>query len=613
MEQREQVWKELEGKLGQMEIRLPGGAWENKEDLIKTVNAGTLGISQEGDAAPAFCRVLDYCREQHIQKLVIPKGVYHFRSCPGEAHLVLDDMEDFVLDGQGSEFIFETVRSYLSIKRSRQILVKNVVLDWNWEKAPLASVGVVTQVAENGSFITCTFPEYGKVSADMKFSIVGPFDPARYTPGCRGGIEFRPYKNDHVKASGDERSDEKMQELVRELSNIFLPRQEQAGDRMIRFYTVDPEFTKKHFHRGDCFRFRHYEYDILTVPIEDSKDVTLEGVTIYSAPGSGFVGNGDISGLHFKGCRVTVRPGSVRNISTATDCLHVCNSQGNFIIEDCEFGFAGDDCINIHDNSSMGAKRLDDHTLLALRVTKEAVLFEPGYPVELRNPDLSALGYSSEVTSVEYRPEERTCVLKFKDKLPEELPLDTVLWNRRFQTQNYIIRNCRFVNNRARGVLLQGSNGLVEQNVFENIQGAAIQIETGCESRWSEGHGVKNLILRKNVIRHCDLNAWQMAELYMGVYLPDGRTKTSVFENILIEENSFIDCPRLAMFLSSCKNVVVRRNVIINAGQLPLEENCYGSSTMEAPIYGEKYHGIIQFEKAVDCVEEENVIFSTLL
>lgn len=66
---------------------------------------------------------------------------------------------------------------------------------------------------------------------------------------------------------------------------------------------------------------------------------------------------------------------------------------------------------------------------------------------------------------------------------------------------------------------MQGSNGLVEDNIFENIQGAAIQIETGCESRWSEGHGVQNLILRRNVIRHCDLNAWQMAVLYMGVYL----------------------------------------------------------------------------------------------
>lgn len=160
---------------------------------------------------------------------------------------------------------------------------------------------------------------------------------------------------------------------------------------------------------------------------------------------------------------------------------------------------------------------------------------------------------------------------------------------------------------------MQGSNGLVEDNIFENIQGAAIQIETGCESRWSEGHGVQNLILRRNVIRHCDLNAWQMAVLYMGVYLPDGRTHASVFENILIEENSFIDCPRLAMYLSSCKNVVVCRNVIINAGQLPLEAHTYGSSTMEAPIYGETYRGIIQFEKARDCTEENNTILSTIL
>ncbi len=494
----------------------------------------------------------------------------------------------------------------------------------------------------------------------MSFSIVGPFDAARYTPGCPGGIEFRPYQNDHVKKSGDEASDEKMQQLVRELSNIFLPKQEKAGENVLRFYTVDAGFTKAHFKRGDCFRFRHFEYSILTVPIEDSTDVTLEGVTIYGSPGNGFVGNGDMRGLHLKGCRVTVRPGTVRSISTVTDCLHVCNSQGNFIIEDCEFGYAGDDCINIHDNSSMGIVPLGTHTLLALRVTKEAVLFEAGYPVELRGPDLSPTGFSSVLREVSYRPEERSCVLTFEDALPKDLSPDTVLWNKRFQTQNYIIRNCRFVNNRARGVLLQGSNGLVENNVFENIQGAAIQIETGCESRWSEGHGVKNLILRGNVIRHCDLNAWQMAELYMGVYLPDGRTETPVFEDILIEDNSFIDCPRLAMYfcdlnawqmaelymgvylpdgrtetpvfediliednsfidcprlamyLSSCRNVVVRNNAIINAGQLPLDAHNYGSSTLEAPIYGEEYHGIIQFEKASGCVEEGNRIVSTLL
>ena len=607
------VFEQLEKQLDTLNIRLPKAALPTEQKDLKIVNAADFGVGEGNDNVSAFQKAIGYCRTHHADKLIVPKGVYRFGECSGPAHLMLDDMEDFVFDGAGSEFIFESLHSYLSVKRSRKILVKNVIFDWNWEIAPLASVGVVTKVAEDGSFIECNFPEYESVPEDMRFSIVGPFDPVRYTPGCKKGIEFRPYRNDHVKESGDKDSDEKMQELVRELSDIFLPEQEKIAAASLRFYTVSPEFTLKNFHRGDCFRFRHYEYDILTVPIEDSVDVTMENVTIYSSPGSGFVGNGDISGLHFKNCRVTVRPGSVRSVSTATDCLHVCNSQGNFIIEGCEFGFAGDDCINIHDNSSMGIERVDDHTLLAFRVVKEAVLFETGYPVELRNADLSPVGFTSVLTGVSYRPENRTCLLTFKDELPKELSSDTVLWNKRFQTQNYIIRNCRFVNNRARGVLLQDSNGLVEDNVFENIQGAAIQIETGCESRWSEGHGVKNLIIRRNIIRHCDLNAWQMAELYMGVYLPGGRTKTSVFENILIENNSFIDCPRLAMFLSSCRNVVVRDNVIINARQLPLKEHNYGSSTMEAPIYGEEYHGIIQFEKAEDCVEKRNKIFSTLL
>ena len=66
------------------------------------------------------------------------------------------------------------------------------------------------------------------------------------------------------------------------------------------------------------------------------------------------------------------------------------------------------------------------------------------------------------------------------------------------------------------------------------------------------------------------------------------------------------------MYLSSCKDVTVRGNVIINSNQIPLDKNCYGSSTMEAPIYGETYHGTIQFDKATAYTEENNCIVSTI-
>ncbi len=79
------------------------------------------------------------------------------------------------------------------------------------------------------------------------------------------------------------------------------------------------------------------------------------------------------------------------------------------------------------------------------------------------------MGYTSEILDVTYQPEDRTCIMKLKDALPAKLDDETVVFNRTFHTDYYIIRNCRFTNNRARGALLQGSHGLVENNLFRAL------------------------------------------------------------------------------------------------------------------------------------------------
>ena len=568
---------------------------------------------------PGFCntepfrKAIAACKEQPGTVLEIPKGVYHLYNAPNQIHLPLHGIEDLTVEGNGSELIFHTPVAYFDILDSVRIHLKDLVLDWAWEDAPLSSVGVVQAVAEDGRYLDVVFPSLTSVPEDLEIRIVGPFDPHRYTPGCPGGIEFRPYFDDHIHLSGDAKSDEEMQHLVRELSNILLPEMEKLADNVLRIYTKRPEWAAAHFKAGQCYNFRHFEYDGVAVRTARSSHITLERLTLYGCPGHGFLSSGGVHHLHFDHCRIQPRPGTARSVSVSVDCLHVGNSQGQFIIEDCDFSGAGDDCINLHDNSSMGIDRLDDHTLLARRVAESALQFEAGGKIELRNPDLSPTGYTSLIRSVTYKPEDRTCILDLEEPLPADLDSESVIFNRSFHTDYYIIRNCRFTNNRARGALLQGSHGLVENNLFENIQGAAIQIETGCESRWSEGQGVTDLLIRGNVIRHCDLNAWQMAVIYMGVYLPGGRTEYPVFTDIEICNNTIVDCPRLAGFFSSCKNVQVHHNAIINAGQLDYSIPCYGSSTMEEPIYGEHYEGIIQFYRSQDCSAADNHIFSTLL
>lgn len=574
-----------------------------------------VSVTRFGARAQAgFCNTLPFrdaigfCKRAGGGVLDIPRGVYHFYHAPGGVHLPLDGLADVTIEGNGSELIFHTPVAYWDMRNCERVHMRNLVMDWAWEDAPLASVGRIATVAEDGSAIDVDFPACERVPLPFEIRIAGPFDPHRYTPGCPGGIEFRPYENTHVRLTGDPAEDERLRRLVRELSRILKPGTERLGENRLRFATESPAWAARHFKAGQCYNFRHFEYDGVAVCVSASRHITLERVTLYGCPGHGFLCNGSVSHLRFSACRILPRPGTARSVSVSVDCLHVGNSQGYILIEDCDFSGAGDDCVNLHDNSCMGLRRLDDHTLLALRAREETMQLDRGSVIELRAPDLSPLFYQSEVVRARYLDGE--CQLTLRDPLPKTIPEQSVLFHRSFHTDHYVIRNCRFANNRARGALLQGSHGLVENNVFENIQGAAIQIETGCESRWSEGQGVYDLLIRNNVIRHCDLNAWQMAVLYMGVYLPQGRTDYPIFENVEVCGNTLVDCPRLAGFFSSCRNVRVHNNAVINAGQLDYSAPRYGSSTMEAPIYGERYDGIFQFAHAQNCSAEDNTIVS---
>ncbi|WP_111927771.1 right-handed parallel beta-helix repeat-containing protein [Clostridium tertium] len=182
-------------------------------------------------------------------------------------------------------------------------------------------------------------------------------------------------------------------------------------------------------------------------------------------------------------------------------------------------------------------------------------------------------GYSSKVKSVKYNEEEVTCIIELEDKVSEILNEKTIIFNRRYCTENYIIRNNKFHSNRARGILIHGSNGLIEGN---------------------------------NFIESCDLNRWIMAVIYMGVYLPDGRCNYPIFNNIIFENNTIIDCPRLAFYLSSCSDIFILNNTIINPNTETFNGRVYGSSQNELPIYDEYYQGTIEIVKAKDVVVENN-------
>lgn len=517
-------------------------------DLVVSVH--DFGASPDArDNYDAFQRAINYAIENRAAEIKVPKGVYRF--APPQT-LRIAKAKDLVIDGEGSELIFSQICHFIEIVGCERLVFKNFCIDWDWGKEPLASVGKVVDVNNGRLYFDMEFLGMEKVNPAWKFQVWNAMDPDTLTPGTEGGKEFWPQ----------------------------FDRIEQITPNTLRFHPMN---IASHLSSiGEVYRIRHRVYDAHAVLIGDTNHLTLDNIIIYSAPGHGYWVHGDTHHLEIVNSKITLRPGSSRRITVTADGIHFGQSQGYFRMVGNDFGFGGDDCLNIHDNISMGIRVLDDKTLIAENVYQWRNPFQAGDLVEIRQPDLSPTGFSSTLERVSYNHPAAQVRLTFADTLPVDLDENSILFNRRYDSSNFVIKDNYFHQNRARGILLQAGNGLVEGNTFYRNQGAAIQIEGGAESRWAEGMGVSNLVIRDNMFDTCDVNDWRKGVVYVSTYLPTGPTDYPMFRNLLFEENTFIDVPRRAVIVRSAENVVIRANTFKNP--TTRKRNNYERSTIKVEL-----------------------------
>lgn len=544
----------------------------------QTLLAEAYGMhpDQECNGA-ALQQAIEACKQSGADALYISPGVYRFAA---GRHPVFEGLRDFRLEGSGAEFVFRTAEAFMTIRHCERMEVRGLTVDWDWTHRPLASIGVVTQVDPAGAWFEMRFPEYETLPSGLELRGFNPMDERTMTPGCPLGREF-----------GGERLG---QPIVLADGTVRIPLPEQGG-----FAFLAP---------GQAYIVRHYVYDAPAFELHANRHLTLEEVTVYGAPGHAFVSTGPQHHWQLQRCRLLKRPGTTRCISATADGCHISNSLGDFRMEHCQFGGNGDDGLNIHDNSVQGFERLGASELRLKTVFSWRNPFDAGDPIEFRHPDLSPTGLAAAVVRADWDAD--GCTLRFDRELPEELPADAILFNRRYDSGRYIVRHNLFHDNRARGVLLHASHGLVEHNRFHRTQGPAIQIECGAESRWAEGYGVEGLTIRHNRIESCDVNHWYMAVIYMGVYLPQGRTAYPIFRDIAIEGNTIVDCPQQAIFLSSCQRVRVVGNVFLNPNAGPPKRDEEGDEN--SVKHRELYKGTMMASHCRDVVIADNQVLSLL-
>ncbi len=491
------------------------------------VYAQAFGFSPDNeDNAPALLQALAHCRQTDAGTLRLAPGVYRIKNTD---FLTIQDRENFILDGCGAELISES-SYFFQIKNCRQVLLENLTLDVDWDVFRPASL--VRIAARQGWELELEFLDNDHPPLDFDICSFNPFDPLWLTPGVPGNPEFWVHPEE-----------------------IGIRRRGTANNRILLHCTANGVKT---LHPGALYLIRHLrERYGAGFFIQDSRHITLRNNRIYSAYGMAHMVNGLSSHLLFDGEIIRIRPGSRRHLSTDGDGIHIIRSQGYLQIQNCDFSGMGDDDINIHDCNMLVLRRLDAHTILL----ENEGAGNPGDQLELLNKDFSPTGVKLTLQSV-IRQEDGRYLLETAEELPLTLEEGDLLLNRNYSSDHFIIRNNYFHDHRARGLLLQTRDGLVENNLFRRTQGAGIYImlET-LRGFWYEGTGAKKLVIRNNRLEDCNCGGWTTA-IDMMATLPDNTSDYAPFSDIRIENNAIRTTLLPAAWLASCDDMRFTGNAI---------------------------------------------------
>ena len=546
----------------------PAGAREVSVELPQ--GNGSVISAEHLDVDPGLAylatrinKAIETCRERGISKLILPRGRYYIDE---DVAITLSNLRDFEFDGGGSTLVFKRSKgNSLSISGCERVKVSNVNFDWDWETDPLASFVKVSGVktSEKESYVDFAF------------------------------VDYRDYPKKYVRIACLSQADEQLRSVGVEGGKTYMwetwqstpPKEKKwVSANVLRVYM--PEREAGAFSKGEFYRMSHYYYDMNCVSMYGNRNLTLENVNVHSTPGHAFTVDGAQKYWRFKNVNIVIPEGAAKRAITCTaDHLHIARSQGFFKMEDCEFSFGNDDCMNAHDNSDH-VKKLGKKSVSIKNGKWRALTYKPGEKVEFRNADMSPTGFAGEVAEVaeiEKRPGDYR--ISFTEPLPEDIS-EFVIFNRTYDTSNIIVRNCVFRQNRARGLLILARDVTVENCRFYRNEMGAIKLESGwTAASWCEGFGVDNV-----VVRNCEFDTvnpsgaahdGKVRDIFMGAYIKTDPSPVSTYypiiQNVLFENNSFKDSFGLVAFISSARNVTFKGNTFANPSARNSENHYRGA------------------------------------
>ncbi len=554
------------GDLGKLPTGCPDFQIEQpaqKKSII--VKAADFGMSEDAeDNTSALSSALEYCKKIDASKLIIKKGIYKFFAKKDElSGIDMKDFKDFILDANDSLFIYrkdsftnKRNKPNFRIENCSRIRIENLKMDWDWQSEPLGSIVEVVglDTSKENPYLDLKFlhykthPYYNKA---INFTSIVAYDPIANAYGIEGRLPI------NGNFAG--------------MHNIVSC--EWLSKNSVRCFFRTPDMVKR-ASLGYTYRALHFYYDCNAFSLISNDNMVLKNIHIYSCKGMGIIADGSQRNWRIENFIIAPpKNDKTRCVSCTADSAHVARSLGNFQMENCEFIHGSDDCLNIHDSTEY-VSRIDDYTVRVPRI-KNKKYHTIDSTFELRYADFSPTNFKSKAKEIKYT--KKTFDIVFDKKLPDDNKKGFVLFNRKYWSKNFSMKNCVFGYTRARGMIIATDNCTIENCQFNNIHSGAMKIEAGYCPAWAEGYGVDNVVVKNCVFNFANrlgsITHGMPRDIMMGMYILKDDSKAvdayPMLRNILFEGNRFVNQMGLVAFMNCCDNVIFKDNIISNPTKQP--------------------------------------------
>ena len=523
---------------------------------MKIQNGECIIGAVSGDASLAVREAVDYCLKQNIKRLTLEKGEYHFypetaaedENCCVSNHghngykrtaFLITDADGLTVDCSGSLLVFHGAMNAFIVRRCKNTELKNF--------------RILFEKTLHGQFrVTASGEDYVEITQDgaQGYAYENGLLCLENEQGTRNVVYSCLEKRENGEFAYGEQC------FGRDF--LYL-KNEDRGNGTVRIYNPDRKPAAGNY--VILIAAERYSNAVLLL---ESENVRVSGACVHSCYGIAYHAQlcKNVELIHCK-----TLPYRGRCFSANADASHFVGCRGTVRLAGCEFNEQLDDGSNIHGAyTKIIAKDSESVIVKYMHYQCRGInIFEDGCTVKALDP-LSLIPHkTARVKRAETLNTESTRLYLEggTDGFEKGELIDSVDFY-----PEVIIEDCRFVNNRGRGILAASEKRTLIRNNYFRVSGTAVNLESD-SVYWYESGRIGELVIENNVFDNCcsaQPHGWGNDVIYAS---PREKTEDGKYfhGSIIIRNNNFSSCSVPAVNIENAEYIEVKNNKLYGTGE----------------------------------------------